>query len=156
MKRYKIFLIELGVLCAVLIGVSFYIAGTPLSQRAINLDETRLNDFQEIKYQVDNYFRDNQNLPQTLNDLGNGINASLADPETQQTYTYSRVSDIEYQLCTVFSTDSNEVGYDQYRYYGLNNRSHKKGYGCIKYKIESYLITPTPTPYTLKTPYPPK
>lgn len=146
MKKYKIFLIELGILCAVLVGVSFYIAGTPISQRAVNLDETRLNDFQEIKHQIDNYYRDNQSLPKALDNLGSGINNNLIDPETKQKYSYSSVSNVEYQLCTTFSTDSDETGFNEYRSYGLGNKSHKKGYDCIKYKIESYLITPTPTP----------
>jgi len=149
MKRYKIVLIELGVLCAVLVGVSFYIGGTPISQRAINLDETRLNDFQEIKYQIDNYYRDSQSLPKTLDDLEGRVNNNSTDPETKQKYSYSIVSNIEYQLCTTFSTDSNETENDGYRYYALEGRSHIKGYDCIKHKIESYLISPTPTPYTV-------
>src|SRR3989338_10485869 len=138
MKRYKIVLIELGVLCAVLVGVSFYIGGTPISQRAINLDETRLNYFQEIKYQIDNYYRDNQSLPKTLHDLAGRINNNSTDPETKQKYSYSIVSNIEYQLCTSFSTDSEEAGYDEYRYRPLEGKTHKKGYDCIKHKIESY------------------
>jgi len=148
MKKYKIFLVELGILCAVLLGVSFYIAGTPISQRAINLDATRLNDFQEIKYRIDNYYRDNQRVPRTLADLGNIKNNSI-DPETKQPYSYSIMSDVGYQLCTTFSTDSEETGYDEYRYYALEGRSHKKGYDCMEYKIETYLITPSPTPYVV-------
>ena len=146
MKKYKIFLIELGILCTVLVGVSFYIAGTPISQRAVNLDETRLNDFQEIKHQIDNYYRDNQSLPKALDNLGSGIYNNLIDPETKQKYSYSLISNIEYQLCTTFSADYNEAGYDDFRYPAPGNSFHKKGYDCIKYKIESYLITPTPTP----------
>ncbi len=149
MKRYKIFLIELGILCAVLVGVSFYIAGTPISQRAINLDKTRLNDFQEIKYRIDNYYRDNQKLPRTLDELGGTVNSNSIDPESKQKYSYSIKSNSGYQLCTTFSTDSVETGYDEYRYYALEDRSHKKGYDCIEYKIEAYLITPSPTPYTI-------
>ena len=146
MRIYKLAIALLGVLCVVIVVVSFMIGGTPVSQRLINLDRTRINDFQQINYAIENYYRDAQKLPSSLDEI-RIVSGSLTDPETKKEYEYRIVNESTYQLCTVFSTDTKDTGnYDTTTTYIANNTDHLKGFDCIEYEIPRYLITPTPTP----------
>ena len=134
MRNYYIFIGVLGVLVIAIIIGGFVIGGTPISQRAIALDKTRLSDFSTIKYHVEDYYRGNQKLPSNLSDLKGTLN--IKDPETKKEYSYTSVSGTSYKLCTVFSTDSTKKD-DQNNYvYNYNTQySHPKGYYCFDQKL---------------------
>lgn len=152
MRNYYIFI---GLLSALVIGVivtGFILGGTPISQRAIALDQSRISDFYDIKYGIEDYYRDNKTLPASLSNLKE--NLKLEDPETKSNYTYSATSSTAYKLCTTFSADSNQEK-ENYHYYSTSDKnSHKKGYDCLEYTLSDYIInlsgssrsSPTPTP----------
>lgn len=168
------FLILLGVLCAVLVGSSFMIAGTPVSQRSLNFDKIRMSNFSDLKYKIETFYRNNKRLPASLQEItviNNSPISITTDPETKQQYTYMATGTNGYSLCTIFSTDSQQTVNEDYIYsYNENvNLRHIKGYDCIEYILPSHLLitptryiyrgTPTPTPttpYYIPTPtYPP-
>ena len=93
MNREWIFGIATG--AVVLIGVilAFMVTGSPGHQRALALDERRLDDIERIaSAMVPRYYK--TSLPRTL-----PSDIAEHDPETKQPYEYLRLSDKNYQLC---------------------------------------------------------
>lgn len=152
MRNYYIFIGLLGVLVIGVIVTGFILGGTPISQRAIALDKSRLSDFSNIKYKIEDYYRDNKTLPASLSSLKG--NLKLQDPETKSNYTYSVTSSTAYKLCTAFSTDSNQEKEDYYNYSTSDKNSHKKGYDCLEYALSDYVINPSGSSRSSPTPTP--
>lgn len=152
MNKYKSFLIALGIFCVILVAASFMIAGTPVSQQSVSLDQIRINNFNEIHTRMDEYYRKNSALPESLKSLGLSeklADAILVDPVSKSIYEYKLTDNpYTYDICTTFSTDSMESDYQNYQY-SENDLSHVKGYDCITYRISSYILTPSPAPVRL-------
>ncbi len=88
---------------------SFTVIGTPGQQRIWRLDDKRVQDLQNIQYQVINYWQLKEKLPATIADISNSIsNYQIpVDPEFEQgkAYEYS-VVDVKkntFELCATFS-----------------------------------------------------
>lgn len=159
MNKHKLGIMLLGIVVGVSCVVGITIVGSPVSQRHINFDTTRIGDFQNMKYQVEEYYRQNSRLPLNMTEIER-IYSSTAqlpkDPESGNAYTYQTVSTTSYEFCTTFSTDSEEVkerndGRDAVYYpvrpAGGDDLSHQKGYDCITYTIPAYQLSPTPFIY---------
>jgi hypothetical protein len=147
--------IMLGAFGLLVLGIGLSLVGSPISQKKIRLDEIRISDFSNLKYDVESYYRNNKILPLSLKDL-NAYN-NIIDPETQKEYEYKKTSDFTYEFCTVFSTDSEEVAKRQnkrnyYDSYSGTNQKHKEGYDCIIYQIPQYDRSPVNIQYTYPTP----
>lgn len=93
------------------VGLGFFVAGTPQSQRLVRLDERRVSDLQNIQWQIVNYWQRKEVLPEALNDLVDLIGGFIVpvDPETGEQYEYSVGGDLSFNLCAIFSTSSSEV-----------------------------------------------
>jgi hypothetical protein len=135
--------IMLGAFGLLVLGIGISLAGSPISQKKIRLDEIRTTDFNNLKYDIENYYRNNSKLPTLLSEL-NRVD-SISDPETKKSYEYKVTTPFSYELCTEFSTDSLEVakskgGGSRYGYtsYNNTNTNHKAGYDCISYTIPDY------------------
>jgi hypothetical protein len=140
MRSYQIAVTIVGLIIAVTVAVGFSIIGNPVSQQTVRYDETRYNDFQQIKVQVENYYSSNGALPQSLKDL-NYANINLEDPLTKKPYDYKILDTAQYQLCTDFSTDA-----DTFRKSAANNYwdipiKHMKGYSCVPLTVPAYIQT---------------
>ena len=146
MRKYYIFIILLGILVFGLIVAGFIEVGTPLDKRAIAADNKRLSSFSAISYLINDYYYAKSKLPNSLSELKISGSYSTSDPETKKTYDYKKISDTSYNLCTTFSTDSEEAAkknrsvraYDYSDDYDYSDKKHKKGYDCIEYKVEDY------------------
>ena len=103
-------LVGIVVLASIVGG--FFIIGSPETQRLIKLDQQRLNDLQNIQYQVINYWQQKQKLPASLTDLKDPLSGATipVDPETQQNYAY-RITTAPYsfELCANFAIDSSKI-----------------------------------------------
>ena len=142
----------LGVLVALACTIGISIAGTPISQRLINFDNTRLGDFTTMKYRVENYFRSHSRIPYNMSDLANGGDLPT-DPESGNQYEYQKITDTSYKLCAVFSTDSGETREKEKAlntsypmYLDSDNQNHKKGYDCLSYTIPDYMLNEARVP----------
>lgn len=150
MRKYYIFTIILALFGLALVIVGISVAGSPITQREIQLDKTRLNNFQSISFAINSYYQTSKKLPKSLEDLND---QKTSDPETGKKYDYKTVSTIQYQLCTTFSTDSKSAPNSNHLIvvpsYPGQNQTHKKGYDCIMYTLPNYVTTyynyPTPT-----------
>lgn len=155
-----------GLLFAGLIICSFSVMGSPSKQRDLRLDEQRVNDLQNIQYQIINYWQQKETLPNTLADLNNPLSGrSLSvDPEFEKgfVYEYEVKGKLSFDICATFSEEMpkgwqeygdrgvrvsmvmqeakpNEIEYA----YGLNSSwDHKIGRTCFTRIIDKDLYLP--------------
>jgi len=108
-----------GLLFFWLVFCSFSVMGSPSSQRAWRLDQNRVNDLQNIQYQVINYWQQKEKLPENLSELNNPISNSFlpVDPEFEQgrTYEYYPKEKLSFELCATFSAEMPEGWQDNNR-----------------------------------------
>ena len=105
----KIFLGVVGMLILFAIAFGIYLIGTPGVQRALQFDERRISDLQQISYAVDAYWQSNNALPKSFADLKSqpySYIQSVLDPKTNLPYEYKTLTEKSYELCAVFETDS--------------------------------------------------
>ena len=107
-SRSGMILSGLGVILVILaVAYSFMIIGSPAKQRDLRLDMRRVEDLQNIQWQVINYWQQKEKLPATLEDLKNPLSGySLpVEPEFQKgnKYEYAVKGPLQFELCATFS-----------------------------------------------------
>ncbi len=136
-------IVALVVLASIVSG--FFIMGSPATQRMLKQDRERISNLQNIQYDVLNYYRDKQELPESLealNDPLEGRGYVPVDPDTGEAYEY-RVIDVEdgkdakFELCANFSKESIKIeetrlkgGYDDWRVRELMQEGKQWGHGA--------------------------
>ncbi len=87
---------------------AFFLLGSPAEQRRLRLDNERVSNLQDIYYNIQSYYINNDTLPTALTDLQNSPNyfANLTDPETGEIFEYTVSSESSYELCAVFNTEN--------------------------------------------------
>ena len=159
-KSSKIKLLAWAVSFAVLASIvgGFFIMGSPFTLRMKRFDERRVNDLQNIQYQIVNFYQRKGSLPNNLDELKDpiaGFNIPL-DPDSAVSYDYEKVADsptgeagLSFKLCADFSlasdsqTDSKYITRSVPVFLGdsyLNeNWRHQKGAVCFDRKIDKDL-----------------
>ena len=121
--------VSFGVLASIVGG--FFIMGSPFTLRMKRFDERRVNDLQNIQYQIVNFYQRKGVLPNSLDELKDpiaGFNIPL-DPDTGVAYGYEKLADLpdgkaslsngkaslsngkaglSFKLCAEFSLQSDE------------------------------------------------
>ncbi len=99
-----------GALLAAVIG-GFFIVGSPAYQRSQRLDLQRVSDLQSIQNEMMQYWQNKRVLPTSLGSLDNSINGFMVpvDPENGTSYEYVMKSDLSFELCAVFATETPKV-----------------------------------------------
>lgn len=147
--------VVLGVVVA-----GFILAGSPFEQRRIRMDQERLNDLQNIQYQVIEYWIARGALPQSMNDLKNPLTGFVPplDPETRAPYEYRVNAELRFSLCATFSTTSASAerlrGPAPYGREGMDFWEHDSGTVCFDRTIDPALYReragkPQPMPVKL-------
>lgn len=151
---------------------SFSVMGSPASQRDFRFDQKRINDLQNIQYQIINYWQQKEKLPSSISDLNDSLSGSSLpiDPEFKKGKTYEYIlgnskDNLSFELCATFSRDMpkgwQENGYggavpmmefekrdiamqSAYPYSGGLNSSwdHKIGRTCFSRIIDKDLYPP--------------
>lgn len=108
-----------GIVCilvVVFIALGIVLTGTPGKQRAVQFDQRRVSDLQQISNAVDMYWNRTKALPGSLEDLkGQDFYVvSIQDPETGVPYEYVPDEGDAYSLCAIF-----KMGQVSNRNYGL-------------------------------------
>lgn len=105
----KVRAMEWGASLAVflILAAGFLLIGSPSYQRQIRIDDQRVNDLQNIQYQVVEYWIPKGELPSSLSDLDNPLTGFSVpvDPETMQSYEYRATGDLTFELCATFTTE---------------------------------------------------
>ncbi len=146
---------------------SFSVMGSPKNQREWRLDTKRVEDLQNIQYQVINYWQQKEKLPEKLTDLSNPISGySLPiDPEFEKgnIYEYIIKENLTFELCATFTRDiqkgwqennyggvrpmyieTKDIAVSSYPYPGGINESwdHKEGRTCFTRTIDKDIYPP--------------
>lgn len=90
------------------VSIGLFIIGSPGEQRAIRLDERRVEDLRGISRSVDLYWTRQGSLPATFDEVAELLGAFdvPVDPETSMPYEYRILEGSSYQLCAGFSRES--------------------------------------------------
>ena len=113
-KRSNVSQIFFGLVVAVTVisvVTSFFIVDSPQKTNLKKLDEQRVNDLTYLSDMVNNYYYENDVLPE---DLSAARFSQFTDPATQQPYTYNVLGEESYELCATFdlpADDSDETYY---------------------------------------------
>ena len=127
-------IITAAVIAVSFIG-SFFIVDSPAVSRARAFDQTRINNLNEIKYAVENHYRQFGVVPDTLDELREQNSyLNLTDPKTQKPYQYNVKSDEEFELCAEFETSNREITDRQDYAYGPGFL-HDQGLDCLEFNI---------------------
>jgi len=82
----------------------------PSAVKAHALDQGRMRTLQQVDFEIKNYYRLHQALPDRLDVIENKDSFSeswnWSDPVTHQSYEYDVLSKTPYQLCADFCADS--------------------------------------------------
>jgi type II secretory pathway pseudopilin PulG len=123
-----------------------FAAGSPQQERARRLDVQRVNDLEQISYAIDQYYKTNGVLPDSLETLQSSRNiyvGSITDSETGTMYEYLIEDADRYSLCAVFTTVSEtDKPFDRSR--GSAFWSHGIGYTCFELDIVADPGAPAP------------
>ncbi len=138
--------IVIGVI-VVAVAVSFFVIGTPGTERLRRFDDVRVNHLSTIQDEIVDFWTKKDRLPLALNELQNDTSYFNVprDPETNAEYGYRVLGQYQFELCANFTTD-NEGAADSSRIpksvypYGYEVRwSHSIGQKCFRKNIDPEL-----------------
>lgn len=132
---------------------SFMVMGSPAKQRLLRLDDRRIQDLQNIQWQVINYWQRKEKLPDDLKDLKDPLSGySLpVDPDFEKgkVYEYYRsepTKNLKFELCATFSL-SMPKGWQEYQnYYGKGGIMPMATEDMAISETTSNMIYPYPVP----------
>lgn len=146
------------VLAIVSIVAGFFIVGTPGQARLYRFDDQKVQDLQNIQYQVVNYYQQKQKLPATLQDLADPISNNMipSDQQNGAAYAYHSTGGLSFQLCALFNkstrtgSSQNNMAYPampaSYGVKGSDNWQHAAGTVCFDRTIDPQRYPPTTMP----------
>ncbi len=108
LRLVKVFF-AISVICVLgAIIYSFSVMGSPMKQRALRLDQRRIEDLQNIQSQVVNFWQQKEKLPATLSELIDPLQnwqTLPRDPEStaERFYEYKKTGDKTFELCATFT-----------------------------------------------------
>ena len=97
-----------GLVVIGLIITGFSIMGSPRTQRLFNYDNQKVQDLQNIQWQIVNFWQQKGELPETLSNLEDPISGFAAplDSQTKEMYEYEITGPLAFQLCANFNLES--------------------------------------------------
>jgi hypothetical protein len=145
-RKYLAYFTWLSMVIVVALGIVSI--GSPVNQRNIRFDQQRINDLQNIQYQITNYWQQKGVLPKVIGDLRDDLSGSVLplDPETKDSYVYNKITDNSFELCATFKTadsvrdDSGKISAPVYE--GKNTNDvwpHSIGETCFTRTIDKDL-----------------
>src|SRR3989344_653779 len=137
-----------AVIAAAIVG-GFVTAGSPFEERARRFDERRVQNLQEIHWQIISYWQRKEVLPAKLDDLRDPISGFVPprDPETGAEYEYRASGALAFELCASFDTPSTAGPMIGPRLVGSEfdatyNWMHESGRACFERTIDPEFYPP--------------
>ncbi len=113
-KTAKIYAWAVSAVISIAVIGAFFIVGSPANARLAQIDQQRINDLQNIQYQVVSYWQRKGALPNKLTDLQDSISGYFApfDPQTNQPYEYNikDAANLKFELCATFGLSDTNGG----------------------------------------------
>ncbi len=129
---------SLVVLLVAVVG-GFFIIESPADQRQRALDDERVEHLWEVETAVENYWWQNEELPESLDVIDSEL---PVDPGTEEAYEYALLSDTSYELCATFAFEGEKDRYarpvmiegilEERSYY-----NHEAGRDCFERSVET-------------------
>lgn len=133
---------------------AFAIIGSPIQERLRRIDQQKINDLQNIQYQILSYWQKQSQVPKNISDLNDPIYSFTVpkDPEFRSgkinsDYSYKAIDTNSFELCAVFNTKSEDnTDMKSQPYYGEistdYNWSHEIGNQCFKRVLDKNKYPP--------------
>jgi len=124
-----------GFVVIVLIILGFSIAGSPALQREMRLDSERVQDLENLQWQIELEAVEDGALLETLDSYQFEFiaNEEVRDPVTGESYEYRVLDEDTYELCATFTHESNP----RFERGILNARwSHDSGRQCFERTVD--------------------
>ncbi len=96
-----------AVAAAVVLGVvgsSLYHLEMPTDARERKLDAEQVMDLQDMQWRIEDYYRSNESLPETVDAVY--VNDVPTAPDGREAYAYTVTGDMTYELCATFAMSS--------------------------------------------------
>jgi len=92
------------VVIAVLV-LGFFQTNTPAQVREMRLDEQQVTALQDIEWRIEEYYRVEGTLPETIETLYGGLSVPMS-PENREAYEYVVLDSSSFELCATFVQES--------------------------------------------------
>lgn len=104
-------IVTLIVLVSIILGFVFF--GSPATQRDYRLDMERIGDLESIQWQIVDWWRGKNELPEDLSVLSDDLRGFRVptDPVTGEEYGYETRGDLTFALCANFAKGSQGLEY---------------------------------------------
>lgn len=137
-KQIKIFrgLFLVTVIASVVLG-GYYIQ-SPAEARMIREDDERVSRLSSIRYQIEEYYRQNETVPDELEVIRERLyRGDITDPVTDEPFRYEKTANNEYTLCATFAFSNREDDAPQPNYYSWRDPDwlHDAGEECFERTI---------------------
>jgi hypothetical protein len=125
----------------------FFIMGTPQDLRMLRFDYQKIQDMQVIQSQVVSYWQSKDKLPASFADLDDplyGFSVPL-DPQSKESYRYTVIGPLEFELCAIFNTTSEDApglsspAYNPY--FDKEDWQYEEGESCFRRTIDPDLFS---------------
>ena len=137
---------------ALSVAAGLWAGGTPGSQRAIRLDQARVNDLQTIQFRIVEYWRARGVLPDSLEELEDDLSGFRApkDPVSGTPYGYEKKGERTFRLCATFAAESPPAPQAPPPAPGLAGSSweHPAGFACFERTVDENLFPEEKVPRT--------
>lgn len=148
-EKDRVYAIIAGLVILISLILGFAVLGTPAEQRRMRFDADRVEDLSSIQSQIVEYWRNKGSLPENLASLNNDLPGYSVpvDPRTSENYTYRKTTDLEFELCAHFETESMDDKNTRHLSYGYGmdeTWKHEKGEVCFKRSIDTDIIKRNP------------
>ena len=100
--------IAFAILALAVVGSGFFIVGTPAEARLARFDAQKVNDLQNIQFQIIGFYQAKQKLPGVITDLNNSLayGPMPMDPQSGESYVYQPGEGLSFKLCAAFNAPS--------------------------------------------------
>ena len=121
------------------IAYALFLIGSPWQQREIRLDEDRVAHLSNVADNINLYWELNGELPAKLNQLaGPPYDLDrIRDRATGAPYEYRAIGDMDYELCAVFSTNTDDLPYANERSFSERVWDHDEGRNCFQLQAQA-------------------
>lgn len=134
----------ISLILSILILISgFLIIDSPSIARAKKIDQQTISTLNNVRYGVEEYFRKNKKLPESLDQL----DTSFKDSQNTTIVDYKKIAVVKYQICAQFKLSSNEE--QDNTYYGDQEWKHSAGSFCFDKEIPLSVIQSSEIPQKL-------
>jgi hypothetical protein len=137
-KRDKIkstFFVASLLLVVFVLGLAIVHMESPQTTRDKKIDDNTLRDFDNINMNVNMYYNDNEELPESLQELkgDSNLNSYPGNTVSLKNIDYNKLSENKYELCADFIRSNLDDESSNLRY--ASSRLHASGYQCLEQEI---------------------